>query len=255
MTHFVQSRWLYLFFVVIVGGVAGGWFQAAQQTSTEVPAPTIRVTTHLVLIDAVVTDKQGNPIAGLRPEDFVVEENGKAQKIATFAGPVQSTAGPASLPPGIYSNRSQYRSTGPVTVMLLDAINTPFSDQAYARRQMLSFVQDQYKPDQRMAVFTLTGSLDVLQDFTSDPQILYAALQRFRPRPQEFASAGRATTSAVAGMLLPHQLWPVSTPAPLLRRIHRAWGPGQRSWSSPRKRQLRALKPLKLHTRRSRGPC
>src|SRR5256712_1221688 len=83
--------------------------------------------------------------------------------------------------------------------MLLDAINTPFSDQAYARRQMLSFVQDQYKPDQRMAVFTLTGSLNVLQDFTTDPQILYAALQRFRPRPQECAGAGRATTSAAAG--------------------------------------------------------
>ena len=148
----------------------------------------------------MVTDKQGNPIAGLHPEDFVVEENGKAQKIATFAGPLQSASGPASLPPGIYSNRSQYRSTGgPVTVMLLDAINTPFSDQAYARRQMLNFVQDQYKPDQRMAVFTLTGSLNVLQDFTTDPQILYAALQRFRPRPQEFASAGRATTSAAAG--------------------------------------------------------
>src|SRR5438309_2105273 len=74
-----------------------------------------------------------------------------------------------------------------------------FLDQAYARRQMLSFVQDQYKPDQRMAVFTLTGSLNILQDFTTDPQILYAALQRFRPRPQEFASAGRATTSAAAG--------------------------------------------------------
>src|SRR5437867_11098649 len=122
MTHFVQSRWLYLFFVVIVGGVAGGWFHAAQQTSTEVPAPTIRVTTHLVLIDAVVTDKQGNPIAGLHPEDFVVEENGKAQKIATFAGPQQSASGPATLAPGIYSNQPQSRSLGvPVTVMLLDA--------------------------------------------------------------------------------------------------------------------------------------
>jgi hypothetical protein len=73
---------------VIVGGVASGWFQAAQRTSTELPAPTIRVTTHLVLIDAVVTDKQGNPTAGLHPEDFVVEENGKAQKIAAFTGPV-----------------------------------------------------------------------------------------------------------------------------------------------------------------------
>src|SRR5206468_7481288 len=89
MTHFVQSRWLYLFFVVIVGGVAGGWFQAAQQTSTEVPAPTIRVTTHLVLIDAVVTDKQGNPIAGLHPGAFGVGEKGKGQKIARLAGPVR----------------------------------------------------------------------------------------------------------------------------------------------------------------------
>jgi len=41
---------------------------------------------------------------------------------------------------------------------------------------MLRLVQDQYKPGQRMAVLTLTGSLGVLQDFTSDPQILYAAL-------------------------------------------------------------------------------
>ena len=76
MTHFVQRRrWLCLCFVVIVGGVASGWFQAAQRTSTELPAPTIRVTTHLVLIDAVVTDKQGNPIAGLHPEDYRVGDS------------------------------------------------------------------------------------------------------------------------------------------------------------------------------------
>jgi VWFA-related protein len=46
-----------------------------------------------------------------------------------------------------------------------------------------------------MAIFTLTGSLGVLQDFTSDPQILYAALQRYRPQAQEFASAARPETS------------------------------------------------------------
>ena len=31
--------------------------------------------------------------------------------------------------------------------MLLDAINAAFTDQGYARRQMLSFVQQQLKPD------------------------------------------------------------------------------------------------------------
>ena len=82
--------------------------------------------------------------------------------------------------------------------MLLDAIDTPFTNQAYARSQMLRFVQEQYKPGQRMGIFTLTGSLNVLQDFRSDPQILYTALQRYKPQAQEFASAGRAATSVSA---------------------------------------------------------
>src|SRR5713101_7044676 len=175
------------------------WAQTSQPES-EIPQPAIRVTTHMVLVDVVVTDKQGKAITGLHPEDFVVEENGKSQKIASVSTPKDNSPAPPDLPPGIYSNRPQYRSPGSaVTVMLLDALNTPFRDQAYARRQMLSFVKEQFKPGERMAVFTLTGKLNVLQDFTSDPQILYEALQRFRPRPQEFASAGRATTSAVAG--------------------------------------------------------
>src|SRR5438132_6735296 len=142
------------------------------QPSSEVPAPTIRVTTHMVLVNVVVTDKQGKAIPGLRPEDFVVEENGKTQRIASLGTPSENAPTAPALPPGIYSNRAQYRSLGgPVTVMLLDAIDTAFSNQAYARSQMLRFVQEQYKPGQRMAIFTLTGSLNVLQDFTSDPQI------------------------------------------------------------------------------------
>ena len=155
----------------------------------------------MVLVDAVVTDKEGKPIKGLRPEDFVVEENGKAQKIASLTTSTDSAlaAGPA-LPSGIYSNKAQYRSSGaPITVMLLDALNTPFTDQAYARRQMLAFVKDHFKPGDRMAVFSLTGSLNVLQDFTSDPQVLYNALQRFKPQTQTFPNGNVPPTSAEPG--------------------------------------------------------
>src|SRR5689334_15167 len=161
----------------------GGWFQAPEPTQNQVPAPTIRVSTHLVLVDVVVSDKQGKPIAGLHPEDFELQENGKAQKISTFVPAGENLAAAQPLPPGIYSNKPQYRSPGgPITVMLLDAVNTSYSDQAYARRQMLAFVQQRLKPGQRLAVFTLTGPLNVLQDFTSDPQVLMAALQRFNPQ-------------------------------------------------------------------------
>lgn len=193
------KRGAYLAGLAVIVMIAAGWFQAPA-AAPEIPAPTIRVTTHLVVVDVVVSDKQGRPVTGLRPEDFEVEENGKSQKISTFVPAGENLAPAEPLPPGIYSNRPQYRSPGgPVIVMLLDAVNTPFADQGYARRQMLSFVREQYKPGQKMAIFTLTGPLHVLQDFTSDPQVLYAALQRYKPQAQEFAAAGQPVTSAAAG--------------------------------------------------------
>src|SRR6266567_3153232 len=172
---------------------------SGQQPST--PSPAIRVTTHMVLVDVVVTDKQGKAVSGLRSEDFVVEENGKVQKISSLTTPAENAPVAApQLPPGIYSNRPEYRSPGgPITVMLLDALNTPFTNQGYARRQMLAFVQQQFKPTDRMAVFALTGPLNVLQDLTSDPQVLYAAIQRYKPQAQEFESSGRPATSAASG--------------------------------------------------------
>lgn len=187
---FRAHRFLTLVLVICVA--ATGMAQAP--ASPQVPPPTIRVTTHLVLVDVVVTDKQGKPVAGLHPEDFTLEENGKAQKISMFVRPSENAA-PEPLPPGIYSNRPEYRSEGPITVMLLDALNTEYKDQAYARQQMLRFVQQQYKPGERMAVFTLTGSLGVLQDFTADPQILYTALQRYQPQPKTFQTAAQPTQS------------------------------------------------------------
>jgi VWFA-related protein len=182
-----------LLFAVLLGA-----WQEQPNAGQQVPAPTIRVSTHFVLVDVVVTDKQGKSVTGLRPEDFVLEENGKTQKIATFITPDQNKLpAPSTLPPGFYSNKLQYRSPGePVTVILLDALNTAFEDQGYARTQMLKFVQQQYKPGQRMAVFTLTDGLGILQDFTSDPQVLYTAIQNFKPEPQKFTSSARNATSA-----------------------------------------------------------
>ena len=194
-----HARRAWLVGVIAIMITAGGWFQAPS-SSSDVPAPTIRVSTHLVVLDVVVTDKQGNAITGLRPEDFEVEENGKAQKVSTFVPAGEKLGAAQPLPPGIYSNRPQYRDPGgPVTVMLLDAVNSAFTDQGYARRQMLGFVQQQLKPGQRMAIFTLTGPLKVLQDFTSDPQVLAEALRRYKPQAQEFANAGHQETSAAAG--------------------------------------------------------
>jgi VWFA-related protein len=173
---------------------------AAQQASHEPPPVTIRVSTKLVLVDVVVTDKQGNPITGLKPENFTLQEKGKTQKITFFSFPhVQpDQPEPPQLGPGIYSNKPEYRSSGgPVTAILLDAANTPFKDQAYARAQMLRYVQEQLKGGQKIGVFTLTDSLSLLQDFTSDPKVLLAALEKYKPQEQQLQNSVPQPVTAI----------------------------------------------------------
>jgi VWFA-related protein len=45
----------------------------------------VRVETQLVTVPAVVTDRTGRPLAGLRAENFVVLEDGKIQRVTNFA--------------------------------------------------------------------------------------------------------------------------------------------------------------------------
>jgi VWFA-related protein len=181
------------------------------QEPEPVPTLTIRVTTRLVLVDVVVTDKHGRPVLGLQPADFTVIEKGRPQKISVFTPPNQAVPKPASpaLPPGEYSNRPEYRApAGPPTVILLDAANTSFPDQTYARMQMLKWVVDEYRPGDRVAVFALTNGLVALSDFTDDPQILRTVLQRYvaqipvgtgRPAPPDLPASisGAASQSMI----------------------------------------------------------
>src|SRR6266851_3910051 len=154
-----------------------------QETTSEIPSVTIRTQTRLVLVDVVVTDKKGQPITGLRAEDFTVEENGKKQKIATFSPPATDQKAPQPLTAGLLTNRPEYlKPAGVPTVLLLDAANSHFLDQAYGRGQMLKYVLQQSEAGAPMAVMTLTDRLRVLQNFTSDPRILTIAIKKLQPQ-------------------------------------------------------------------------
>jgi VWFA-related protein len=163
---------------------AGPASLSAQQALTDIPDITIRTNTRLVVVDVVVTHKNGEPVTGLKAENFTLEENGKKQKVSVFAAPGSAT-GPARAPApaGILSNHPEnVEPAGVPTVLLLDAANSQFRDQAYARSQMLKYVVEQGQHGHPMAVLTLTDRLRVLQQFTSDPQVLMTAIKNLRPQ-------------------------------------------------------------------------
>ena len=58
----------------------------AKKGDAESPEEVVRVDTSLVLLDVLVTDAGGTkPVTGLKGEDFVVAEDGRAQEVSFFA--------------------------------------------------------------------------------------------------------------------------------------------------------------------------
>ncbi len=171
------------FFVLL--GMAISVFALPPQLSKEdVNTPAVRVSSRLVLVDAVVTDKSGQRITGLTKDDFTLLENGKPQKISAFSFEVPESPSPKPpLPANVYTNRPEYdMPKGPLTILLLDGLNTALADQGYARSQMLKYLGTQLQPGQPVAVYTLAGSLRLLQDFTGDVALLKAAVEKFNPQ-------------------------------------------------------------------------
>jgi VWFA-related protein len=153
---------------------------AAGQTAAKEPPSAIRTNANLVVVDVVVSDAQHRPVHKLTAADFTVFENGQAQSIKTFEEHTSSDAtmelpSLPKLPPGTFTNFSIAPENGALNILLLDALNTPLKDQMVVRDQMLKYLKEA-PPRTRMAIVGLTTRLELLQGFTSDPELIRAVL-------------------------------------------------------------------------------
>ncbi|MGA2132596.1 MAG: VWA domain-containing protein [Bryobacteraceae bacterium] len=151
--------------------------------NAQMPEVVIRATTRLVQVNVIVT-KNGEPVRGLKKEDFQVFDNGKRQEIRQFSEDTRAVLPSAAepLPPGTFTNQLETRSgtPGAVTAILLDGVNTGFATQTYARQQVLAFLR-QIQPEDRIALYTLDShGLKVLHDYTTDSADLVAKLAKYQ---------------------------------------------------------------------------
>jgi len=162
--------------------VALSAFAAMAQSSTpepNAPVTNLRITSRSVLLDVVVTDKNGAPVSGLKQDAFSVTEQGKPQPVSFFEehkGPAAPPSEIPALPPNVFSNFSPMGRPAAVSVLLLDSLNTTSDNQMEVHRQALKFLKT-LKPGSRLAVFTMSLGLSYIQGFTDDPALLVAALE------------------------------------------------------------------------------
>lgn len=153
--------------------------------------PTLHTDVRLTTVDVVITDKNGNPVPGLKKEDFSVRENKQAQALRGFEEHTGATPTQYDPPrPGVFTNATAARG-GVSNVLLIDFLNTPPQDQPFMRDQLVKFVQAQ-PSGTRTAIFAMNSSVTLLQDFTADPRILKAALVGMGTRFSAFVTKPQA---------------------------------------------------------------
>ena len=144
------------------------------------PTTTIRTSSDLVVVDVVASDSQQNPVHKLTAADFAVLEDGKPQTVKIFEEHQTQPSAPLppapKLDPGIFTNYSIAPANGALNILLLDKLNTPMDAQTVVRDQVLNFLKEA-PPGTRIAIFSLTTELRLLQGFTSNPEVLRALVE------------------------------------------------------------------------------
>src|SRR5580704_1406977 len=134
----------------------------AQQQSQTPPGPAIKAVTREVRVDVVVTDKKGNYIQDLTTKDFHLYEDNKEQPINTFSF--------GADPKGPIEAQRHY------IVLFFDNSTMDLSDQPRARAAAGKFIDAYAGADRVMSVMNFGGSLQIVQNFTTDTARLKQAV-------------------------------------------------------------------------------
>jgi VWFA-related protein len=169
-------------------------------------ASTIKVTTRIVVLDVVVTDKQGKLVdQPFTRDDFTVYEDGVAQTIRSFETPVDHAMPAAAAGQAVVNSAADLKKIGdaPVTVLVLDELNSRFEDMSYSRQMMIKYLQEQPKVLKQPTVMMIAENTSFKQvhDYTQDRDALIDVVKKHMPEyPWRMMNGGGKGAGAVERM-------------------------------------------------------
>lgn len=138
---------------------------------------TIQVRSSLVQIDAVVTDKNGKHVAGLKAENFQLSEDNHPQKL-TAADYYELGSAPSkneSATP-IGGSMSSVHPSQRLIVLFFDCTSMSPGDLLRAVDESKKFIENQMTPSDLVSVVTFAKQLRIHIDFQNDHERLKKAL-------------------------------------------------------------------------------
>lgn len=168
---------------------------AASPARSQKP-PQFGVTSELVMIDLVATDRDGRLVRDLRGEEILVFEQGKPRPLEFLR--LVETRGAVALhapdvPPGSLAvpatGEARTREAGtdsaapPALVVVVDVYTTPAESLTLTRQAIISMVREQVEKGTRLMLVAIDRGIQIRQPFTEDIGVFTAAVEGLKPSP------------------------------------------------------------------------
>jgi VWFA-related protein len=141
---------------------------------------TFRLPVDVIVVNATVNDKQGNPVIDLNQSDFKIYEDGKPQTIQTFAmesyEPIPSedaAKSPASTKGKLRSSEATAPNAGRprmISMVIDDATMTSFEYYPAIVKALTRFVEQDMGTNDKVAILASSGRVQF--PFSNDKQVL-----------------------------------------------------------------------------------
>ena len=143
-------------------------------------------------VDAIVTDGKGEPVLDLKPEEFIVTEDNKPQKVEQFSrrqdrrDRADRRARPTTaIRSDFDEEREAARPDVRLFVLLLDDYHVRRGNDMAVRKPLIEFIQNQLAPADMVAImYPLTPVADL--HFTRDRKAAAGAIEQFEGRKFDY---------------------------------------------------------------------
>ena len=164
----------------------------------------VRISTNLVQVDAVVTDRDGKQVTDLRADEFEIREDNRPQPITNFSYvSIESPAAPTASTATAKESPARRADTAPVPprtlrpeqvrrtiALVVDDLGLSFESTHFVRQALRKYVDQQMAANDLVAIVRTSAGIGALQQFTSDKRQLYAAIERVRWYPRGRGGVG-----------------------------------------------------------------
>ena len=192
--------------LALLATMAGLAAHAQSGTPSADAVTTLKVKARIVVLDVTVTDKAGKLVDNLTQKDFSVLEDRVPQPIRSFEPPSAHTM-PGSMPEkpvDLVHSAADLPKIGraPVTILVLDELNTRFEDMSYGRNQLIKYLQTQGPVLAQPTALLYAGNTRFveLHDYTQNRDALLNEIKRHLPEYPSKAMRGKQGPVAVERM-------------------------------------------------------